>query len=112
MLSTKRLLNVKMLTHVKVLALDEGKAEARRDRGRTCQSVWIHEILWARKHLGKYHHLVQELKLDGAWFKEYFRMSRTQFEVLLRKIRPSISRKDTNYREAFSLEERLSICLR
>lgn len=41
------------------------------------------KILWVRKHLGEYHHLVQELKVDGDQFKEYFRMSRTQFEALL-----------------------------
>uniref|UniRef100_A0A671RVC8 Zgc:194221 n=1 Tax=Sinocyclocheilus anshuiensis TaxID=1608454 RepID=A0A671RVC8_9TELE len=69
---------------------------------RTRRSVW----------LGEYHRLVEELKLDGSRFKEYFRMSRAQFEVLLQKIGPSITRRDTNYREAISSEERLSICLR
>ncbi len=42
------------------------------ETGRAHWSMWVHEILWVRKHLREEHHLVQELKLDGAWFKEYF----------------------------------------
>ncbi|KAI3375670.1 hypothetical protein L3Q82_003972 [Scortum barcoo] len=28
--------------------------------------VWVHEVLWVRKHLGELHRLVRELKFDGA----------------------------------------------
>uniref|UniRef100_A0A672R0C1 Zgc:194221 n=1 Tax=Sinocyclocheilus grahami TaxID=75366 RepID=A0A672R0C1_SINGR len=59
-----------------VLALDGGVVEPRRKKGRTRRSVWVHEILGARKQLSEYHRLVQELKLDVSRFKEYFRMSR------------------------------------
>lgn len=30
------------------IGLDEGKAGARREGGRTRRSMWVHEILWAR----------------------------------------------------------------
>ncbi len=59
-----------MLTHGRLvalaLALDEGKTEAHKARGQTHRSMWVHEILWARKHLREYHRLVKELKLDGV----------------------------------------------
>lgn len=47
-----------MSTQSKVLALAlalyEEKAEAGRERGQT-RRMWVHEILWARKHLAEYH---------------------------------------------------------
>lgn len=92
--------DVKMSTRRRVLARDE---KAGKERGRT-RRMWVEiEILWARKHLSEYHRLVRELRLDGAWFKEYFRMSRTQFDILCGRIGPTIARRDTSYREAISL---------
>ncbi len=52
----QQILNVKMPAQARVLALalalDEGKAEARAETGQTRQSMWVHEILWARNILG------------------------------------------------------------
>lgn len=50
-----------MSTHSTVLALYEEKAEAGRERGQT-RRMWVHEILWARKHLAEYHKF-------GGWRK-------------------------------------------
>lgn len=44
---------------VLAFALDEGKVEAGREHGQTCQCVWVHEIFRARTHLSKYDCLVQ-----------------------------------------------------
>ena len=42
----------------------------------------VHEILKKRERYGKYHRLVQELRLDGTRFQNYFRVSPTKFEFL------------------------------
>lgn len=52
-----------------------------------------------------------ELRTDGS-FKNFFRMSSSDMEGLLRKIDPLIRKSDTNYREAISPQERLAVTLR
>ncbi|MEQ2222033.1 hypothetical protein ILYODFUR_021761 [Ilyodon furcidens] len=54
----------------------------------------------------------QELRLDDGRFQRYFRLSRTQFEDLLSRIRRRIGLRDNNYRHYIPAAERLSICLR
>ncbi|KAK7162472.1 hypothetical protein R3I93_006702 [Phoxinus phoxinus] len=81
-------------------------------RKRKRRSVWIHETIRARGHDGEYHRLVQELRLDEVRFQQYFRLDRTQFDVLLRRVGPLIAKENTNYRRAISPGERLAICLR
>ena len=72
---------------------------------------WIHPIVLKRKQHGSFHHLVQELRLHGAKFQEYFRMTVTQFEDLLAKVGESLQ-KTTRSRETISPTQRLAICLR
>ncbi|KAJ8352060.1 hypothetical protein SKAU_G00235360 [Synaphobranchus kaupii] len=91
------------------LAMDIDEDPAVRRRGR---SVWVHDINRGRKQFGEYHRLVQELRLDDARFKAYFRLNRQQFEEVLQKIGPTIAKMQTNYRETISPAERLCICLR
>ncbi|KAK6482916.1 protein ALP1-like [Huso huso] len=62
--------------------------------------------------IGEFHRLVQELKLDGARFRHYFRMSTTQSEDLLQIVGPHLYKNRTNYREAISEDQRLAICFR
>lgn len=74
--------------------------------------VWVHSILRRRTHLGEFHRLYQELRLDDCRFQRYFRLNTAQFDDLLTRIGATISRMDTNYRRAIPAAERLSICLR
>ncbi|MEQ2305462.1 hypothetical protein AMECASPLE_038138, partial [Ameca splendens] len=46
---------------------------------------WVHQILQGWEQFGDYHHLLQELRLDGR-FQWYFHLSRTQFEDLLPRV--------------------------
>ena len=47
---------------------------------------WVHEINNVRPKFGKYHHLMPQLRNDEAKFKDYFRMSSSNFDLLLRYI--------------------------
>ncbi|KAJ8408794.1 hypothetical protein AAFF_G00246120 [Aldrovandia affinis] len=69
-------------------------------------------ILQTRRQHGEYHRLVQELRLDGERFQRYFRLDRAQFDELLTRVGPRITRLETNWRSPISAAERLAICLR
>uniref|UniRef100_A0A667WJE6 DDE Tnp4 domain-containing protein n=1 Tax=Myripristis murdjan TaxID=586833 RepID=A0A667WJE6_9TELE len=82
-----------------------------RRRRPAARRVWVHEILTARQRLGEYN-LVQELQFHDDRFQVYFRLSREQFDTLLRRVGPSLERVTTNFRQPISPSERLAICLR
>lgn len=50
--------------------------------------------------------------LQDEHFKNYFRVTREQFEELLSIIKDDIQRQDTNFRKAISPQEKLVITLR
>uniref|UniRef100_A0A673H1W4 Zgc:194221 n=1 Tax=Sinocyclocheilus rhinocerous TaxID=307959 RepID=A0A673H1W4_9TELE len=87
--------------------IDKNGVAAQRTKGQ--RSVWVHPTLPLRHKYGEYHRLVQELKLDGAKFKVYFRLITQQFEDLLSMVGPSITKMETNYRETISPAQRLCI---
>ncbi|KAJ8371645.1 hypothetical protein AAFF_G00303650 [Aldrovandia affinis] len=76
----------------------------------SCHSYML-RILQTRRQHGEYHRLVQELRLDGERFQRYFRLDRAQFDELLTRVGPRITRQDTNWRspinEAFPLQRHL-----
>lgn len=45
-------------------------------------------------------------------FRNYFRMDRSNFKILLDKVAPIIEKQDTNFRLAIPAEERLMLTLR
>jgi hypothetical protein len=49
---------------------------------------------------------------DGSEFRNFVRMTKSDFEVLLQRIGPIIQRKDTKYHEAISASIRLAVMLR
>jgi hypothetical protein len=49
---------------------------------------------------------------DPNEFRNYFRMDKTTFKMLLEKVRPLIERQNTKLREAISAAERLAVTLR
>ncbi|KAJ8913488.1 hypothetical protein NQ315_013868 [Exocentrus adspersus] len=73
---------------------------------------WVHKINQERLQYGEFHTLMPELRKDEKRFFIYFRMTVACFDELLHLIENDIRKLDTNYREAISPEERLSIALR
>ena len=73
---------------------------------------WVHEINLECKDFGEFHTLMPELRQDEKRFYIYFRMPSECFDEILILIKEDITKKDTNYREAISAEERLAITLR
>ena len=48
----------------------------------TCEKYWVRKIYAERQTKGKYHLLVQDLKLyDQDYFFRYFRLSPENFEI-------------------------------
>uniref|UniRef100_A0A6P7GR81 Protein ALP1-like n=1 Tax=Diabrotica virgifera virgifera TaxID=50390 RepID=A0A6P7GR81_DIAVI len=52
-----------------------------------------------------------ELRCDGS-FKNFARMSSADFEILINQVGHKISKKDTRFRDAIPIQERLAIILR
>ena len=82
------------------------------DRTRRQHRHWVHPIHQARQTHGEYHRLVQELRLDGYLFQRYFRLNIEQFDDLLSRVGPRITKEDTRLRRSIGPAERLAICLR
>uniref|UniRef100_A0A3B3S004 DDE Tnp4 domain-containing protein n=1 Tax=Paramormyrops kingsleyae TaxID=1676925 RepID=A0A3B3S004_9TELE len=78
---------------------------------RTCSLMWVHETLISREQLGEFW-LVKELRCHSDRFRVYFRLSMEQFNSLLSRVGPSITKIRTNYREPIPPTQRLAICLR
>ncbi|XP_061610234.1 uncharacterized protein LOC133468394 [Phyllopteryx taeniolatus] len=98
----------------KALALLILRRRRRRRRGRLAagkKPMWVPPIVKARRNLAEFG-LVRELQFDQDRFELYFRLSREQFESLLRRVGPSITKKTTNLKQPISPNQRLAICLR
>ena len=80
--------------------------------GNKRERKWVHEVSMKRRESGEFHHLMKHLRQDEVKFKEYFRMSSKQFEQLSSLIKDDIEKKEVNYRQSISAEERLALCLR
>ena len=84
------------------------RRRAKRPRRRT----WVREIFKRRQTRGEYHSLITEMRLgDQESFYRYFHMTRERFSLLLSEIGPSITRQNTNFRQAIPPGERLAITL-
>ena len=73
---------------------------------------WIHPIFRGRVERGSFSTLMPELQIHGECFREYFRMSREQFDIVLSYVKSDIEKKETWYRSPVSANEPLAICLR
>lgn len=85
---------------------------AEEEEKKSKKSCWIHEINRKREELGEFHHLFDDLKRDKKKFFKYFRMSEEKFYELLNLVKDSITRQNTKFRRAVTVEERLAVCLR
>ena len=72
---------------------------------------WESSIIRNRKQHGTFYHLVKELDLEKQGFKDYFRVDKQQFQMVLELIAPTIM-KQTRSREPLCPKQRLCICLR
>jgi hypothetical protein len=83
-----------------------------RDRARVRRRA-TRSWLLRRKQRSAYNTLLEELHTeDPNEFRNYFRMDKTTFKMLLEKVRPLIERQDTKLQEAISAAERLAVTLR
>ncbi|KAF9816544.1 hypothetical protein SFRURICE_010703 [Spodoptera frugiperda] len=81
----------------------------RRQRNRR---FWVHPILTQRSNLGIFRNLMSDLRRDESKFFNYFRMSMTTFDDLLKRVNEDLKKHDTNMRKSITPEEKLAICLR
>ena len=88
-----------------VLSLMKKKRKRKRE-------YWVHPLLTDRKQLGTFQTTYKKQRLYPDRFKVAFRMTVPQFDDLLAKLEPHIQKKNTNFREAISAEQRLAVCLR
>jgi len=65
-----------------------------------------------REESNKFNMFYENIRCYSENFIEYYRMSISSFDELLEKIRPFIKKQNTAFRNAVSLEERLTITLR
>jgi hypothetical protein len=73
---------------------------------------WWNRELFAQQNLSQESFWSQLNADDGALFKNFTRMSLTDFHCLLNKVAPFISKQDTNYRNSVPASVRLLITLR
>lgn len=73
---------------------------------------WVTTLFRNRQFYGG-DQLLQDLEAEKSEkFKNFCRMSLTDFQALLKLIEPKIMKQDTNYRTAISARERLALTLR
>lgn len=80
---------------------------------RSRRRVWVREWIARRATNDVTQTLIREIRLeDAVAFNSLFRMTANQFDYLLRKVAPFISKKNTNMRQSISAKTRLMITLR
>jgi len=95
----------KLLAAVLINELQQIKRNYHRKR------YWINLIFIERYNHGFYHAIFPVIILEEAQFRNYFRMTPTQFEELLNSVAPFIT-KETAIREPISAAERLCLTIR
>lgn len=73
---------------------------------------WVHPLNSNRITLGEFSCLYSHLRQYPDRFFNYYRMSLKSFDELVNTMRSSISKKNTKFRQAISVEERLTVTLR
>lgn len=81
-------------------------------KNRKRRRFWETPVLQSRKIYSGTQLLADFTLQDTGHFKNFCRMSSEDFEVLINLIGHKIVKKDTNYRNAIPVKERLSVTLR
>lgn len=92
-----------------ILAILRKKNRSKNKRKRK----WVREWIQRRATNDITKTLIEELRNeDSNGFKAFTRVSYEEYEFLLKKVRPIISKKDTNMRKSIPAETRLLLTLR
>lgn len=82
---------------------------------RVPRSVWVRDWLKKRETDGAYAKLLQEFRNGGEsgekLFRDFTRLSPTDFDYLLQLVTPQIEKQDTQFRRAIPAGERLALAL-
>lgn len=79
----------------------------------TSKRKWCVHPAWRKRELeGEFATLYKELIDDESKFYGYFRMSKECFTILLQKVEPDLTRKNSRFQKPISPTERLAVCLR
>jgi hypothetical protein len=81
-------------------------------RMRRKRKHWVHPLIVEKVLTYGTFAVSRDLSKYPDKFKEMYHMSRESFLELCEYVRPFISEKDTNYRNAIPVEERLVIFIR
>ena len=85
----------------------------KRRKQRTERKIWVREWIQKREESGVVANLLQELRLgDETFYRNFLRMSVTDFDYVLNKVSPLITKQDTLMRRAITPTERLIVTLR
>jgi hypothetical protein len=76
-----------------------------RRRRRINMRYWLHPIVMERSCMGSYRTLMYQLRRDELKFFNYFRMSMSTFDDLLRRVEGNLTRRNTTMRRSISPEE-------
>lgn len=99
----------KTVAAIVISAILAKKSRLRKQKKRT----WIRDFIRKRETENITHNFLQEMRDDNSGlFQQFFQISSSEFDDLLNKIRPLITKKDTNMRKAISPETKLMITLR
>lgn len=74
--------------------------------------LWVHPINLKRKQQGDFYSLIRELSLDSSRFRNYFRMSAAQMEIVLSFIGLDLQKQTKNFREAIEPKQTVAVTLR
>lgn len=72
---------------------------------------WVHPYLKNVDTLGTFS-VAKELSMFPEKFQSFYRMSQKSFNVLCELVQPTLQKRDTNFRKAITVEERLLITFR
>ena len=115
-MAAAHLLHPKRAASLLILSLlldEEGERPKKRNRKISMRN-WISR----REDRGVYHQLVKELEVgDSVAYKEFFRMTKQQFSVLVEKILPLVEKKEqplpiNTVRATIKPDERFAVTLR
>ncbi|CAH1997358.1 unnamed protein product [Acanthoscelides obtectus] len=80
-------------------------------RRRKIRRYWQHPLMAQRSTEGAYSLLMSQLRGDESKFFNYFRMSMSTFDELLKLLEKDLKKQDTRWRKSICLEEKLAIFL-
>lgn len=89
------------------------RENASKRRRKSTRRQWVANWVQRRASLGVHDQLLNEFRTEDAkLYKNFTRMTTTNYDFLLERVAPLIQRQDTLMRKAITPSERLSVTLR